>query len=70
MSAIDLNSPEVSDQQIKLRSTINTSTKPSNIQPTPISLSSNEFNRVISGMHTTEDATLAQYMALSVILFI
>ncbi|CAI6360072.1 unnamed protein product [Macrosiphum euphorbiae] len=59
MSSDNLNSPVVSDQQRLLRSA------KSSVPPSTTPLSSEEFNRVISAMRKTQDATLAQCKALS-----
>lgn len=63
MSTDNLNSPVVSDQHMLLRSA--KSSVPSSVPPSPTPLSSEEFNRVISVMRKTQDATLAQCKALS-----
>ncbi|KAL5245838.1 hypothetical protein ACI65C_013246 [Semiaphis heraclei] len=59
MSSDNLKSPVVSDQQMLLRSA------KSSAPPSPSPLSSEEFNRVISAMRKTQDATFAQCKALS-----
>lgn len=60
MNTVDLNPLEVTDLQMKLRFATNTYIKSSNNPPMLTPLSSDEFNRVISEMRKTQDATLAQ----------